>query len=194
MIKANILEEVHRRYILYQVCKAIKYMHSGQLLHRDLKPSNVLLNSDCHVKLCDFGLARSVADQVDEKKEAPILTDYVATRWYRPPEILVGSSSYSKVNQSKTPSWGAREGNGTHHSSELAFNVCVFIECVACLIARLSICGPSVGSIIQQRCYIHSSVPSPRSVWHCVLLLACVHRSRWSLTWPIRSKRFCVAS
>jgi serine/threonine protein kinase len=51
VIKANILEEVHKRYILYQNLKAIKYMHSGDLLHRDMKPSNVLLNSDCHVKL-----------------------------------------------------------------------------------------------------------------------------------------------
>lgn len=97
VIKANILEEVHKKYILYQCCKALKYMHSGDLLHRDMKPSNVLLNSDCHVKLCDFGLARSVADVSEDKKDAPILTDYVATRWYRAPEILLGSTQYSKA-------------------------------------------------------------------------------------------------
>lgn len=51
VIHANILEEVHKRYVLYQILRAIKYMHSGALLHRDLKPSNVLLNSDCHVKV-----------------------------------------------------------------------------------------------------------------------------------------------
>jgi len=82
VIRANILEEVHKKYILYQTIKALKYMHSGDLLHRDMKPSNVLLNSDCHVKLCDFGLARSVADVEDDK--CPVLTDYVATRWYTP--------------------------------------------------------------------------------------------------------------
>ena len=83
VIRANILEEVHKKYIIYQVLKALKYMHSGELLHRDIKPSNLLLNSDCHVKLCDFGLCRSVADTAGP---APVLTDYVATRWYRAPE------------------------------------------------------------------------------------------------------------
>jgi len=94
VIRANILEEVHKKYILYQIIKALKYMHTGDLLHRDLKPSNVLLNSDCHVKLCDFGLARSVADIGDDEKN--VLTDYVATRWYRAPEILLGSNNYTK--------------------------------------------------------------------------------------------------
>lgn len=95
VIRAKILEEVHKKYILYQVVKALKYMHTGDLLHRDMKPSNVLLNSDCHVKLCDFGLARSVAD-TETAHENQVLTDYVATRWYRAPEILLGSTKYTK--------------------------------------------------------------------------------------------------
>lgn len=93
VIRANILEEIHKKYIVYQLLKALKYMHSGDLLHRDIKPSNLLLNSDCHVKLCDFGLCRSVADA---PVETPVLTDYVATRWYRAPEILLGSPLYTK--------------------------------------------------------------------------------------------------
>jgi len=93
VIRANILEEIHKQYIIYQLLKALKYMHSGQLLHRDIKPSNILLNSDCQVRVCDFGLARSIVQQADTKAN-PVLTDYVATRWYRPPEILLGSTSY----------------------------------------------------------------------------------------------------
>ncbi len=56
----------------------------------------VLLNSDCHVKLCDFGLCRSVAEGISSSAASPVLTDYVATRWYRAPEILLGSTRYTK--------------------------------------------------------------------------------------------------
>lgn len=51
VIRASILEEIHKQYIIYQLFKALKFMHSGDLLHRDMKPSNLLLNSDCHVKV-----------------------------------------------------------------------------------------------------------------------------------------------
>ncbi|PHJ24641.1 cmgc mapk family [Cystoisospora suis] len=99
VIRADILEEIHKQYIIYQLLRAIKYMHSGELLHRDMKPSNVLLNSECQVKVADFGLARSVAHSDSNNSEAggnPVLTDYVATRWYRAPEILLGSTGYTK--------------------------------------------------------------------------------------------------
>lgn len=69
-------------------------MHSADILHRDLKPSNLLINSECHVKVADFGLARSVAQAKEDSN--PLLTDYVATRWYRAPEILLGSTRYTK--------------------------------------------------------------------------------------------------
>ncbi|KAF4675436.1 hypothetical protein FOL47_007744 [Perkinsus chesapeaki] len=95
VIRANILEDIHKQYIVYQLLRALKYMHTGQMLHRDIKPSNILLNSDCQVKVCDFGLARSVV-QMQDAGSNPVLTDYVATRWYRAPEILLGSTSYTK--------------------------------------------------------------------------------------------------
>lgn len=81
VIRANILEEVHKQYIMYQLFKSLKYLHSAELLHRDIKPSNLLLDSDCQVKLADFGLARSIAQLKDDTGQSPILTDYVATRW-----------------------------------------------------------------------------------------------------------------
>ena len=63
------MEDIHKKYVMYQVLKGIKYMHSGELIHRDLKPSNLLLNSDCHLKICDFGLARSLASEKNETKD-----------------------------------------------------------------------------------------------------------------------------
>ena len=95
VIKGGILLEVHKQYIIYQVLRALKYMHAGQLIHRDIKPSNILLNADCSVKLCDFGLARSVASIITRGDPNPIMTDYIATRWYRAPEILFGSPNYT---------------------------------------------------------------------------------------------------
>ena len=95
VIRANILQPIHKQYIMYQILKALKFIHSGELIHRDLKPSNILLNSECHAKLADFGLARSVAFN-EEEGVPPVLTEYVATRWYRAPEILLGSVKYTK--------------------------------------------------------------------------------------------------
>ena len=97
VIRANILEEIHKQYIIYQLLKALKYIHSGDLIHRDLKPSNILLNSECHAKVADFGLARSVAADNNDDGSNPVLTEYVATRWYRAPEILLGSTKYTKA-------------------------------------------------------------------------------------------------
>ncbi|XP_031441893.1 mitogen-activated protein kinase 15 [Clupea harengus] len=93
--KGNLLKDVHKRYIMYQLLKATKYLHSGNVIHRDQKPSNILLDTDCFVKLCDFGLARSLY-QTQEDAGNPALTEYVATRWYRAPEILLGSARYTK--------------------------------------------------------------------------------------------------
>ncbi|KAM9386749.1 mitogen-activated protein kinase 15 [Phaethornis superciliosus] len=93
--KGNVLKDTHKSYILYQILKATKFIHSGNVIHRDQKPSNILLDADCFVKLCDFGLARSLA-QLREEEEAPALTEYVATRWYRAPELLLSSQRYTK--------------------------------------------------------------------------------------------------
>ena len=72
----------------------MKFIHSAALLHRDIKPSNILVDSSCLIKLCDFGLCRSISS--GELPENIELTDYVATRWYRSPEILMGSRKYNE--------------------------------------------------------------------------------------------------
>jgi mitogen-activated protein kinase 15 len=95
VIRAGILEDVHKEYIIYQILKALKFIHSAGIIHRDLKPSNILINSDVNIKICDFGLARSLTQ--GKEGNMPVLTDYVATRWYRAPEILLGSTKYTKA-------------------------------------------------------------------------------------------------
>jgi len=97
VIRGNILEDVHKQYVMYQAFKALMYMHSAELVHRDMKPSNLLLNQECVMKVADFGLARSLLKTFDDLEANPILTDYVATRWYRAPEILLGSTRYGKA-------------------------------------------------------------------------------------------------
>jgi mitogen-activated protein kinase 15 len=94
LFRQKILKDAHNRFILYQLAKGLKFLHSAEIIHRDLKPSNLLLNSDCTMKICDFGLARSLI--ADKFNQDIILTEEVATRWYRAPEVLLGSHSYGK--------------------------------------------------------------------------------------------------
>ena len=84
------LTDDHVQYFIYQVLRAVKYIHSAKVLHRDLKPSNLLLNSNCDLKVCDFGLARGIDDRTSQD-----LTEYVVTRWYRAPEIMLSEDDYS---------------------------------------------------------------------------------------------------
>ncbi|ETW04861.1 CMGC/MAPK protein kinase [Aphanomyces invadans] len=87
------LSDDHIQYFLYQILRALKYIHSSNVLHRDLKPSNLLLNSNCDLKVCDFGLARGVEPDEDNME----LTEYVVTRWYRAPEIMLSTKEYTKA-------------------------------------------------------------------------------------------------
>lgn len=94
-LRNGVLKPIHKHYIFYQLANALKYLHSAELIHRDIKPTNILVNETCEAKLCDFGLIRSVAR--DSTKETLIMTEKVATRWYRAPEILLGSKNYGKA-------------------------------------------------------------------------------------------------
>ncbi|KAI7747039.1 hypothetical protein M8C21_029980, partial [Ambrosia artemisiifolia] len=92
VIKANDdLTPQHHQFFLYQLLRGLKYIHTANVFHRDLKPKNILANSDCKLKICDFGLARV---SFNDAPSAIFWTDYVATRWYRAPELC--GSFFSK--------------------------------------------------------------------------------------------------
>ncbi|KAL5633328.1 hypothetical protein ACGC1H_003731 [Rhizoctonia solani] len=88
------LSNAHVQYFLYQILRAMKYVHSAGVIHRDLKPGNLLVNADCELKICDFGLSRGF-DSVPEDDGAGFMTEYVATRWYRAPEIMLSFRKYT---------------------------------------------------------------------------------------------------
>eukprot|EP00050_Salpingoeca_kvevrii_P006979 m.293009 g.293009 ORF g.293009 m.293009 type:complete len:610 (-) comp12716_c0_seq1:233-2062(-) len=86
--RRKLFPEVTVRNIIYQVMQGLAYMHKHGFFHRDLKPENLLCNGTELVKIADFGLAREI-------RSRPPYTDYVSTRWYRAPEVLLRSTKYN---------------------------------------------------------------------------------------------------
>ncbi|KAM7401875.1 hypothetical protein PAMP_017152 [Pampus punctatissimus] len=104
IIKCQKLTDDHVQFLIYQILRGlkvgkvpvltkpkkrrnkVKYIHSADIIHRDLKPSNLAVNEDCELKILDFGLARHTDDE---------MTGYVATRWYRAPEIMLNWMHYN---------------------------------------------------------------------------------------------------
>ena len=94
IIKSNqVLSDEHIQFFLYQILRGLKYVHSCGVLHRDLKPRNLLVNSNCDLKICDFGLARANINTL--MTPSAMLTDYIATRWYRAPEVILSWRQYT---------------------------------------------------------------------------------------------------
>ena len=108
------LTDDHIQYFIYQILRGVLYMHSANIIHRDLKPANILANKNCDLKICDLGLGRAEVYDYDEKKSTkktkkktktdesdseddPELTEYVITRWYRAPEVILCPSHYAKA-------------------------------------------------------------------------------------------------
>ena len=83
------LTDDHHAYFMVQAFRGLHYLHTANIIHRDLKPSNMLVNANCELVLCDFGLARG--------EDTAEMTEYVVTRWYRPPELLALSSHYDRA-------------------------------------------------------------------------------------------------
>ncbi|XP_034180100.1 cyclin-dependent kinase-like 1 isoform X1 [Osmia lignaria lignaria] len=81
--------EISKQHV-YQVLRGLDFCHNYDIVHRDVKPENILVSSNGVIKLCDFGFARLVNGANES------CTDYVATRWYRAPELLVGDPRYGK--------------------------------------------------------------------------------------------------
>ncbi|XP_037006750.2 cyclin-dependent kinase-like 3 isoform X2 [Artibeus jamaicensis] len=84
------LESKRLKKYLFQIIRAIEYLHNNNIIHRDIKPENILVSQSGITKLCDFGFARTLAAPGD------IYTDYVATRWYRAPELVLKDTCYGK--------------------------------------------------------------------------------------------------
>lgn len=94
---AQPLSDQHLQYFIYQILRGLKYIHSANVIHRDLKPGNLLVNSDCELRICDFGLARGISN--DPEHNAGFMTEYVATRWYRAPEVMLSFRNYTKASK-----------------------------------------------------------------------------------------------
>ncbi|TDL15308.1 mitogen-activated protein kinase [Rickenella mellea] len=97
VIRTQDLSDDHAQYFIYQTLRALKALHSADVIHRDLKPSNLLLNANCDLRVCDFGLARSVKTAEPSGTATGFMTEYVATRWYRAPEIMLTFKQYTKA-------------------------------------------------------------------------------------------------
>lgn len=88
IVRTQRLTDDHVQFLVYQILRGLKYIHSAGIIHRDLKPSNIGVNEDCELRILDFGLARPAESE---------MTGYVATRWYRAPEIMLNWMHYNQT-------------------------------------------------------------------------------------------------
>ena len=86
------LTALHRKVIMFQILRGLRFMHANGVMHRDLKPQNILINSNCKTKIADFGLARPFEEHAADMFN---LSGYVTTRWYRAPEVLCVYGEYT---------------------------------------------------------------------------------------------------
>ena len=87
----NGLKEIEAKKIIWQLLRSVAFIHDHNIIHRDIKPENLLLSKNGILKMWDFGFARALA------RNQQNYTDYVSTRWYRAPELLIGDQNYGKA-------------------------------------------------------------------------------------------------
>lgn len=92
IVSPQALTSDHIKVFIYQILRGLKYLHSAHIIHRDIKPGNLLVNANCCLKICDFGLAR-----VEELDDNITMTHEVVTQYYRAPEILMGARHYTSA-------------------------------------------------------------------------------------------------
>jgi cyclin-dependent kinase-like len=88
---SNGLDELGAKKIIWQLLRSVSFIHDHNIIHRDIKPENLLLSKNGVLKMCDFGFARGLVGSNED------YTDYVSTRWYRAPELLIGDQNYGKA-------------------------------------------------------------------------------------------------
>ncbi len=87
---SNGLDPQEVKKYMWQLIRGTEFVHSHNVIHRDIKPENLLISKHGALKICDFGFARFLSGPDS------LYTDYVSTRWYRAPELLVGDANYGK--------------------------------------------------------------------------------------------------
>ena len=152
------LSDDHLKVIIYQMIRAVYTLHSANVIHRDLKPSNILANEDCEVKLCDFGLARAVKDDEDTED----FTEYVVTRYYRAPEIMLSSHEYSKP----VDIWGLGCTFAEMITRSVLFKGSNYIEQVKIIFEKLGIEFMLKKEIFQKRKWDSLLIPMLKSLLH----------------------------
>uniref|UniRef100_A0A4W6D381 mitogen-activated protein kinase n=1 Tax=Lates calcarifer TaxID=8187 RepID=A0A4W6D381_LATCA len=156
LMKLERLSEDRVQFLVYQMLKGLKYIHSAGIIHRDLKPGNLAINPDCELKILDFGLAR----QADAE-----MTGYVVTRWYRAPEVILNWMHYTQTVDIWSAGCIMAEmllGKPLFKGSDRILNCCnVSFPCVTCLSLSLSLSQ-------QAKNYIRNLPKVPKKDLHSV--------------------------
>ncbi|XP_032444710.1 mitogen-activated protein kinase 12b isoform X2 [Xiphophorus hellerii] len=135
LMKMEKLSEDRVQFLVYQMLRGLKYIHSAGIIHRDLKPGNLAINPDCELKILDFGLAR----QADAE-----MTGYVVTRWYRAPEVILNWMHYTQTGDgdNKKNKRNPMELQMNHFAAMLLLCVAVDIWSAGCIMAEMLLGKP----------------------------------------------------